>query len=158
MLLLQRWDWTDRLLHRHNNRLSAAAVGGRGGCAEHHLPAAGWQVKTQRCVKQKCSECFSVLIPPGLSACACAEVVWSRQVSSTSSSITPWACTMPVSLQKPVSERPSLQGDAALFLWCVNRKKAGGGSEIWDFSEMRWLSQTTNEKCCGSYLLKKEKR
>lgn len=39
LLCLQRRDRPDRLLHRYNDRLSTAAVGGSGGCAEHHLPA-----------------------------------------------------------------------------------------------------------------------
>lgn len=44
LLCFQCRDWPDRLLHRHDDRLSTAAAGGSGRCSEHHLPAPSGQV------------------------------------------------------------------------------------------------------------------
>lgn len=46
LLCLQRRDRPDGMLHRNDDWLSAAAAGGSGGRAEHHLPTPGRQVRT----------------------------------------------------------------------------------------------------------------
>ena len=43
-LALQRWDWSDRLLHCHHHPLRAAEEGGCGRHPEDHLPAETGQV------------------------------------------------------------------------------------------------------------------
>lgn len=51
---LQCWDRPDRLLHRHDDRLPAAAAGGCGGRAKHYLSTPSRQVSRSQVLFLQC--------------------------------------------------------------------------------------------------------